>query len=112
MKIIKFKVRIDTHDFMVKLRRAEEFLYKGNKVKMTLQFRGREMEHTEIGFEVVNRALSSLAHVATSDGEPKLAGRNILASLSPLPANKRKLKFNEEISEEDAPDDSGDEGED
>lgn len=106
VKIIKLRARIDPHDLGTKMRRAEEFLFKGNKVKIVLQFRGREMEHPEIGMEVVVRTLTEMAHVATPDGEPKHSGRHIFASLSPLPLNKRRLKFNEKVSEEETRDDS------
>lgn len=95
LKEIKFRVRIDPHDFHTKIRRAEEFLYDGNKVKVTLTFRGREMEHTELGFERVNAAVEQLKHIGTPDAPPKRVGRNITMIISPLPANKRVLKYNE-----------------
>lgn len=95
IKEVKFRVRIEQHDYMTKLRHAEEFLYKGNKVKITLQFRGREMEHTGLGMDVVRRAISDLALVGHADSEPRLAGRTINVIMSPLPQAKRKLKFNE-----------------
>jgi translation initiation factor IF-3 len=105
MKEVKFRPRVELHDFMTKLRRAEGFLSKGSKVKMTLSFRGREMAHKEVGFETIGRAISDLSHIATADSAPRLAGRNINAMLSPLPANKRKIKYNikdeeEEVAEE------------
>ena len=95
IKEVKFRVRIEQHDYMVKLRRAEEFLNHGNKVKLTLMFRGREMEHQELGFDVVKRAVSALQHIGTSDSEPRMAGRNITLIMAPLPPNKRKLKYTE-----------------
>ena len=85
-KEVKFRPRVDVHDFMTKLRRAEEFLDKGNKVKLTLSFRGREMAHTEVGFETIGRAIKDISHMATPDNEPKLVGRNINVMLTPLPA--------------------------
>lgn len=109
VKIIKFRAHIGDHDFLVKLRHSEEFLFKGNKLRFVLQFRGREMEHTEIGMEVVRRAVKDLGHVGVLDGEVKRAGRNIFANLSPLPQNKRKLKFNEHLSEGDTLKDDADE---
>jgi translation initiation factor IF-3 len=93
IKEIEFSVRIEHNDFLTKLRHAEEFLEHGNKVKLRLKFRGREMAHTEMGFEVVNRALTELATMGHPDGPPKLTGRNIYVMLTPLPINKRKLKF-------------------
>ncbi len=93
IKEIEFSVRIEHNDFLTKLRHAEEFLDHGNKVKLRLKFRGREMAHTEMGFEVVNRALTELNTMGHPDGPPKLTGRNIYVMLTPLPPNKRKLKF-------------------
>ena len=96
-KEVKFRPRVDVHDFMTKLRRAEEFLDKGNKVKLTLSFRGREMAHTEVGFETIQRAIQDISHMATADNAPKLVGRNINVMLTPLPANKRKPKYSHHL---------------
>ena len=108
LKEIKFRVRIDEHDFETKLRRAESFLDHGHKVKITLQFRGRENEHRELGFERVSQAAKELAGVATADAEPRLVGRQVTVTLSPLPANKRVLKFNHPDHEYDDQDDAED----
>jgi translation initiation factor IF-3 len=94
LKEVKFRVSIGEHDFVTKLRRAEGFLSHGNKVKLTLQFRGRENEHRELGFQRVKRAAEELLGVATGDSEPRLVGRQVTMILSPLPEGKRKLKFN------------------
>lgn len=94
LKEVKFRVSIGSHDFETKLRRAEGFLNHGNKVKLTLQFRGRENEHRELGFERVKLAASELTGVATADCDPRLVGRQVTMILSPLPEGKRKLKFN------------------
>jgi translation initiation factor IF-3 len=93
IKEIEFSVRIEHNDFLTKLRHAEEFLDHGNKVKLRLKFRGREMARTEMGFEVIKRALTELANMGHPDGSPKLTGRNIYVMLSALPVNKRKLRF-------------------
>ncbi|HUL55125.1 MAG TPA: translation initiation factor IF-3 [Opitutaceae bacterium] len=93
IKEIEFSVRIEHNDFLTKLRHAEEFLDHGNKVKLRLKFRGREMARTEMGFEVINRALAELSTMGHPDGSPRLTGRNIYAMLTPLPTNKRKLRF-------------------
>lgn len=93
IKEIEFTARIEQHDYETKLRHAEQFLAHGNKVKMRLKFRGREMAHTEIGFDVMKRAVVDLAGMGHPDSEPKLIGRNINVMLTPLPANKRKPKF-------------------
>jgi translation initiation factor IF-3 len=108
VKEVKFRVRIEEHDYMTKLRRGEEFLFKGNKLKVSLMFRGREMEHKELGMAVVKRAAADLAHVGSIDSEPKLSGRHINLLLSPLPITKRKLKLNEKLSDREEHDDDHD----
>ena len=94
LKEVKFRVGIGEHDFVTKLRRAEGFLDHGNKVKLTLQFRGRENEHRQLGFERVELAAKQLEGVACADSEPRLVGRQVTQLLSPLPKAKRVLKFN------------------
>lgn len=102
LKEVKFRVRIEQHDYMTKLRHAESFLADGNKVKLSLMFRGREMEHKQLGIQRLQQAGDDLAHVGHLDGEPKLSGRHVNATVSPLPANKRKLKYTkpEEVAEQ------------
>ncbi len=95
IKEVKLRVRIDPHDYGIKMRRAEEFLFKGNKVRVTLTFRGRELEHEELGYELVNRAVAELGHVGVKDADARRFGRNISLTLSPLPEKKRRLKYNE-----------------
>lgn len=107
VKELKFRIGIDQHDYMTKVRHAEAFLFKGNKVKLTVMLRGRDMERKGFGIEVLERAIVDLAHMATADNRPTVNGRNILLSLTPLPTAKRKLKFNQEdVSDEDLVDDS------
>lgn len=111
LKEVKFRVSIDQHDFETKLRRAEGFLDHGNKVKLTLQFRGRENEHRELGFERVKLAAKELSGVATADSEPRLVGRQVTQLLSPLPESKRVLKFNapdHELDDHEEDDHEGD----
>ena len=109
VKEVKFRVNIDEHDYLTKVRHAEDFLDKGNKVKVHLQFRGREMAHQELGMQVVQRVRVDLAGMAHVDMEPKLVGRAIGMTLSPLPAGKRHRKFSKhgEIIEPE-PEDTGD----
>jgi translation initiation factor IF-3 len=114
IKEAKFRPRIEEHDYVTKLRRSEKFLHQGNKLKLTLMFRGREMEHINIGMEVVKRAIADLSGVGRPDDEPKLNGRFIIVTLSPLPQNQRVLKYNsveEAESEVEEEDDSAEETE-
>lgn len=113
IKEIEFTARIETHDFETKLRHAEGFLDHGNKVKLRLKFRGREMAHTELGFAVMKRAVAELVGMGHPDADPKLIGRNIHVMLTPLPVNKRKRKFkaiegDDEEEGDNEPTDSGD----
>src|SRR5271165_7337058 len=101
IKEIEFTARIAPNDFNTKLRHAEEFLDHGNKVKLRLKFRGREMAHTELGFEVMKRAVADLSGMGHPDADPKLIGRNIHVMLTPLPPNKRKAKFHMKDGEDD-----------
>ena len=110
IKEVKFRVRVEEHDYMTKLRRAEEFLFKGSKVKISLMFRGREMEHKHLGLDVLKRAAKDLEHIAVLDAEPRLSGRHASTVVSPLPVAKRKLKFTRhEEHSDDVKDDSDEE---
>ena len=93
LKEIKFRVNCAAHDYETKLRHAEEFLDKGNKVRVQLQFRGREMAHQELGMAVMARVKNDLVDMAHVETEPKLMGRSVNMTLAPLPAAKRKRKF-------------------
>ena len=107
IKEAKFRPRIEEHDYMTKVRRSEKFLHQGNKLKITLMFRGREMEHIELGMDLVKQAIKDLSGVGKADDQPKLNGRFIIVSLSPLPKNQRSLRFNSlEDLETEEPDDA------
>src|SRR3954452_2694667 len=93
LKEIKFRVNIDEHDYLTKLRHGEAFLDKGNKVRVQLQFRGREMAHQEFGMQLMYKVRDDLNTMAQVETEPKLAGRNITMTLSPLPQARRKRRF-------------------
>ena len=93
LKEIKFRVNIDDHDYLTKIRHAEEFLDKGNKVRVQLQFRGREMAHQEFGMQLMHKVKEDLVGMSNVEMEPKIAGRNVTMTLSPLPANRRKRRF-------------------
>jgi translation initiation factor IF-3 len=93
LKEIKFRVNIDDHDYLTKIRHGEGFLDKGNKVRVQLQFRGREMAHQELGTHLVEKVRDDLSGMSQVETDPKIAGRNITMTLAPLPANRRKRKF-------------------
>ncbi len=119
MKEIKFRVNIDKHDYDTKLRHAEEFLDKGNKVRVLLQFRGREMAHKEIGMALVKRIENDLVEMGHPESMPKMMGKNVIMTLVPLPPGKRKRHFFsdhalavDEVEKEDDEDDEDDDAED
>tara|TARA_B100001248_G_scaffold157892_1_gene118985 strand:- start:1991 stop:2653 length:663 start_codon:yes stop_codon:yes gene_type:complete len=108
VKEAKFRPRIEEHDYVTKLRRSEKFLHQGNKLKITLMFRGREMEHIDLGMNLVKQAIEDLSGVGKADDTPKLSGRFIIVNLSPLPQNQRVLRYNskEEAEVEDTEEES------
>lgn len=109
IKEAKFRPRIEEHDYVTKVRRSEKFLHQGNKLKITLMFRGREMEHVDLGMNLVKQAIDDLSGVGKPDDEPKLNGRFIIVNLSPLPQNQRVLRYNsEEEALAEEIDDAGD----
>jgi len=93
LKEIKFRVNIDEHDYLTKVRHGEEFLDRGNKVRVQLQFRGREMAHQEFGMQLMEKVREDLSGMSQVEMEPKMTGRNITMTLAPLPTNRRKRRF-------------------
>ena len=83
VKEVKVKPNINEHDLQTKLKRAKEFISKGNKVKVTCMFRGREMTHPEIGLRLVQRVIEELEEVATAEDAPKRFGRFLTVVLAP-----------------------------
>lgn len=112
LKEVKFRVRTEEHDFRLKVARAENFLADGHKVRIQLQFRGRENAHRELGFKVLERVGEDLKTMANVDQPPKLVGRAVVMVLSPLPKAKQVLKWTKDHQEDyEDPDDFADEDE-
>jgi translation initiation factor IF-3 len=103
VKEVQLSPKIDPHDLGVKLDHAIGFLCEDMKVKVTLKFRGREMAHTEFGFEVVQKFLADIAPYGHPDYEPKLMGRGINVMITPLPRNKRAKTLRQTEGGEAAP---------
>lgn len=82
-KEIQIRPGIDQHDFDVKVRAAEKFLRNGDKVKFTMRFRGREINHQAIGLDVLNRVVESVVTLAKIDVPPKLEGKQYMMILAP-----------------------------
>ncbi len=83
LKEIKFRPGIDDHDFDFKVRHAREFLVEGNKVKVTMMFRGRQMAHPELGREVLDKVAEVLADVGKIEQDAKLEGKNMTMLMTP-----------------------------
>ena len=83
IKELKLGINIDVHDFNTKLRHAERFIKDGNKVKVFIRFRGREMGHQELGLDTMNRFAQSCSEFAAIEKPAKMEGRNMLMFLAP-----------------------------
>jgi len=83
LKEVKFHVNIGDHDYQTKLRHTREFIEGGDRVKVSLMFRGRENAHRELGFELMQRIISDSTEFAAVEQTPKLMGRNVFMMLIP-----------------------------
>ena len=90
IKEIRMSPSIDTNDFNTKLKNGQKFLSEGNRLKVSVRFRGREMAHTEIGGVILRDFAAKCADVANMDKAPKLEGRNMSMFLSPKPQTAPK----------------------
>ena len=90
VKEIRMSPVIDTNDFNVKLRNAHKFLNEGNRIKVTIRFRGRQMAHTDIGAKILERFAKECDEIAVMDKNPKMEGRNMSMFLSPRPGRPEK----------------------
>lgn len=83
LKEIKFRPNIDQHDYDVKMKSMHKFIDEGDKVKVTLRFRGRELAHQELGLEVLNRVKEDMAEKAKVEQNPNMEGRQMVMVLAP-----------------------------
>ena len=88
LKEVKVKPNIDEHDLQVKIKKAREFLEKGNKVRVTCMFRGREMARPELGQKVALRIVEELSDISQTESPPKQLGRNFSLVLAPVGKKK------------------------
>jgi translation initiation factor IF-3 len=86
---VRFKVKIGDHDLDLKMRRAEGFLRQGDKVKLSVMFRGREILHPEIGAQLLGRVREKLAEVAVAEKPPAMEGRFMNMVMAPITAKHR-----------------------
>lgn len=83
IKEIKMRPNIDDHDYDVKMRNVNRFIEDGDKVKVTLRFRGRELSHQQLGMDLLRRVQADVAEVAKVEAYPRMEGRQMLMVLSP-----------------------------
>jgi len=83
VKEIKFRPTTEINDYNTKLKHIREFIEKGNKVKVTIRFRGREMAHNELGMDLLKRVIEDMKEIAKVDNQPKMEGRQMGMMLSP-----------------------------
>lgn len=89
LKEIKMRPQISVHDYNFKMKHIREFLNEGNKVKITIMFRGREMAHTEFGHDLIDKIIKDLENEASTEKPPKMEGRNLSAVLNPVNKTKK-----------------------
>ncbi|MCW8996410.1 MAG: translation initiation factor IF-3, partial [Psychromonas sp.] len=87
LKEIKFRPGTDEGDYQVKLRNLTRFLTEGNKAKVTLRYRGREMAHQSLGLDLLNRIKADLAEISVVESFPKMEGRQMVMVLGPKRAS-------------------------
>ncbi|MBX2860012.1 MAG: translation initiation factor IF-3 [Vampirovibrio sp.] len=100
VKEVKMGVRIDQHDYDVKKERAKLFLEAGNKVKMTIRLRGREMQHTNLAFDLANRFIVDLQDYGAPDSPVRLEGRQIIVYIQPAKQQKSSGDKNNHAKDE------------
>lgn len=105
LKEIKMRPQISIHDYNFKMKHIREFLDEGNKVKITIMFRGREMAHTEFGYDLINKIIQDLENEASTEKPAKLEGKNLSAVLNPMKMKKTSSDA-EESSKKEASDDT------
>ena len=102
MKEVQLSCRIDTHDFETKARHAQTFLSKGNKVRVVMRFKGREMSHMAIGREIMDKFIASCAELGAPEKKPVLDGRSLSTVIAPLkPGAKDAKKKSESTGSEE-----------
>ena len=88
VKEIKFRPSTDVGDFKIKLKKIKSFILDGDKTKISVRFRGREILNSDMGLDILNRVKEELSEISQVDQEPSLEGRQLLMVLSPLKANR------------------------
>lgn len=109
IKEMKYRPKIDGHDYTTKTKKVRQFLDEGNKVKVTIMFRGREMSHPELGLKILNRIADDVSEGAQVEAPPRQDGRNMTMVLNPTKKPKPTRARQDPASNgESGPDGSGD----
>jgi translation initiation factor IF-3 len=103
IKEMKFRPKIDEHDYTTKMKHVVRFLGEGNKVKLTIMFRGREMAHPELGMKILKRVADDVAEFAVIESDPRQDGRNMTMVLHPTRKDGRKPSRSDAKSDGGAP---------
>ncbi len=103
VKEVKFRIKIEEHDFQVKAKNAKKFLLAGNRVKVTIMFRGRERSHPDLGRDICLKLAKQFEDICSVERPPKSEGRNMIMVLAPLP-EKELQAYLREHEEKQAPD--------
>lgn len=101
LKEIKMRPQISVHDYNFKMKHISGFLNEGNKVKITIMFRGREMAHTEFGYDLIAKIIKDLENEASTEKPPKMEGRNLSAVLNPVKMKKSSSDLDKRENKED-----------
>jgi translation initiation factor IF-3 len=99
VKELKMRYKIEDHDYQVKVRSAQKFLNEGDKIKVLIMLRGREVQHAVLALNLMNRFAEELKDLALIDREPRLEGKTVIMILSPLPSVKGKPPAPEPVKE-------------
>ena len=84
LKEIKLRPGTETHDYNFKIKNAKKFIIKGDKVKFTVKFKGREMQHTELGNELMNKIIDETKDIAKVESQPKFEGKQMVMIIQPI----------------------------
>jgi translation initiation factor IF-3 len=103
IKEMKFRPKIDEHDYTTKMKHVVRFLGEGNKVKLTIMFRGREMAHPELGMKILRRVADDVADFAVVESDPRQDGRNMTMVLHPTRKDGRKPSSKPEPQAQESP---------
>jgi translation initiation factor IF-3 len=103
IKEMKFRPKIDEHDYTTKTKHVERFLNEGSKVKITIMFRGREMAHPELGKKILDRIAEQVKDVGNVEAAPRVDGRNMLMVLAPVKKQETKASSPKPRSEAPSP---------